>query len=374
MSKKETDFKLARVEKCTGKKMGWFGLECWMHVGDCKGCRNAFDCRWRGAGRKTIAAQDLDPATAVPREALPKGPSVLALQDVQPPKRPPTAYSLFVAAKRNCISEELGTKDRLKVSERASELWKETSQEDKAPFESQAEDAKQEYLKAKEEYDKTRPVKAPVPVSPDASTPPPKRTRVLAGSASAESDERAPKRPPSAYFLFLTEKRQSIFEELGEKNMCKASKRAGEMWKEVAAEQRSFYESQAAAAKEEYIKAKEAHEKEHPKSKKITASAQARPSEESCAAPVILPSSNLDTPSKKASAAGKRRQPAATAPDAEKQLNEAWLSEAGDLAPALRNLMARPEAVGRDVQELLDVLRANGGLVNKAKAALSAPA
>lgn len=68
-----------------------------------------------------------------------------------------------------------------------------------------------------------------------------------------EKDENKPKRPPSAYFLFLADKRDQIKKDYPGISITEITKKAGEMWKEVS--DKSKWEEAAAAAKKEYEKA-----------------------------------------------------------------------------------------------------------------------
>ncbi|XP_013394165.1 FACT complex subunit SSRP1 [Lingula anatina] len=72
-----------------------------------------------------------------------------------------------------------------------------------------------------------------------------------------KKDPNAPKRPQSAYFLWLNEHREQIKRENPGISITEVSKKAGEMWKEVT--DKTEWEQKAAAAKAEYEKAMEAY-------------------------------------------------------------------------------------------------------------------
>jgi len=68
-----------------------------------------------------------------------------------------------------------------------------------------------------------------------------------------EKDENRPKRPASAYFLYLADNREKIKKENPGISITEITKKAGEMWKEVT--DKTKWEEAAAAAKKEYEKA-----------------------------------------------------------------------------------------------------------------------
>jgi len=63
-----------------------------------------------------------------------------------------------------------------------------------------------------------------------------------------------PKKPMTAFFLYLEEHRPSIVEKLGQEAKVRGmiSKTAGEQWRNLAAEIKAPYEKKAGAAKDEY--------------------------------------------------------------------------------------------------------------------------
>ncbi|XP_015930923.1 FACT complex subunit Ssrp1 [Parasteatoda tepidariorum] len=68
-----------------------------------------------------------------------------------------------------------------------------------------------------------------------------------------EKDENKPKRPASAYFLYLADNREKIKKENPGISITEITKKAGEMWKEVT--DKSKWEEQAAEGKKKYEKA-----------------------------------------------------------------------------------------------------------------------
>eukprot|EP00073_Rattus_norvegicus_P029124 XP_006248877.1 PREDICTED: high mobility group protein B1 [Rattus norvegicus] len=67
-------------------------------------------------------------------------------------------------------------------------------------------------------------------------------------------DPNAPKRPPSAFFLFCSEYRPKIKGEHPGLSIGDVAKKLGEMWNNTAADDKQPYEKKAAKLKEKYEK------------------------------------------------------------------------------------------------------------------------
>jgi len=61
-----------------------------------------------------------------------------------------------------------------------------------------------------------------------------------------------PKRPPSSYWLWLNENREAITKEVGPGKITEVTKRGGEKWRALTAEEKAPYEERANKLKEEY--------------------------------------------------------------------------------------------------------------------------
>merc|ERR1712196_136096 len=78
-------------------------------------------------------------------------------KDPNAPKRPQSAYSIFMSENREAILKSLpaGANPITDVARKAGEQWKALSTAAKKPYEAKAEKLKAEYEKAVEEYKKT---------------------------------------------------------------------------------------------------------------------------------------------------------------------------------------------------------------------------
>jgi len=71
-------------------------------------------------------------------------------------------------------------------------------------------------------------------------------------SKKSGKDPNMPKRPMSAYFLWMNENRERIKEEYGCDGVAEVSKKAGEIWKEMGEGERAEWEEKQREAKEKY--------------------------------------------------------------------------------------------------------------------------
>ncbi|XP_031495967.1 high mobility group B protein 7-like [Nymphaea colorata] len=87
--------------------------------------------------------------------------------------------------------------------------------------------------------------------------------------SSKERDPNMPKRPPTAFFVFMDEFRKKYKEENPEdaKSVAKVAKEGGEKWKSMTTEEKKQYIDKAAELKAEYEKAMEKYSSEKPTEK-----------------------------------------------------------------------------------------------------------
>ncbi|XP_046917740.2 structure specific recognition protein [Dermatophagoides farinae] len=73
-------------------------------------------------------------------------------------------------------------------------------------------------------------------------------------SKKKKKDDNKPKRPLSAFFLWMNENRDRIKKDHPELSLTEVSKKAGDLWKEMTKDDKSKYEEMAARAKKQYDK------------------------------------------------------------------------------------------------------------------------
>lgn len=174
-------------------------------------------------------------------------------KDPNAPKRPMSAFFLYMGALRESFKEDNPEMSNKDIVSSISANWNELSDEDKTPFNEEAADLKKEYLVKKAEYDSKH------------------------GASKAAKDPNAPKRPMSSYFLFSNEKRAEIKAENPDITFGEVGKKTSELWKALTADEKKPYDENYLAAKEKYkVDIAEYYEKNPDKKEELEA-AKKRP-------------------------------------------------------------------------------------------------
>ncbi|XP_059384561.1 high mobility group protein B2-like [Carassius carassius] len=155
--------------------------------------------------------------------------------DVNKPKGKTSAYAYFVQTSRN--EHKRKTPDVpvnfSEFSKKCSERWKALSASEKGKFEDMAKVDKVRYDKEMKTY------------------VPPKGV----GKASRKKkDPNAPKRPPSAFFVFCSEYRSTVRSENPSLSIGETAKKLGEMWSKQSISDRGPFEQKAVKLREKYEK------------------------------------------------------------------------------------------------------------------------
>ncbi|XP_031719678.1 high mobility group protein B1b [Anarhichas minor] len=154
-------------------------------------------------------------------------------KDPRKPKGRMSSYAYFV---QTCREEHKKKHPDASVnfaefSKKCSERWKTMSQKEKGKFEDMAKLDKVRYERDMKNYD------------------PPKGQK-----KKRYKDPNAPKRPPSAFFLFCGDFRPKVKSEHPGLTIGDTAKKLGEMWNGSSAENKQPYERKAAKLKEKYDK------------------------------------------------------------------------------------------------------------------------
>lgn len=192
--------------------------------------RGGTRARGRGFGRE-----------AEPRRRPPPGfrparwtpPVIMGKGDPNKPRGKMSSYAFFV---QTCREEHKKKHPDSSVnfsefSKKCSERWKTMSAKEKSKFEDMAKSDKARYDREMKNY---------VPPKGDKK--------------GKKKDPNAPKRPPSAFFLFCSEHRPKIKSEHPGLSIGDTAKKLGEMWSEQSAKDKQPYEQKAAKLKEKYEK------------------------------------------------------------------------------------------------------------------------
>jgi len=306
---------------------------------------------------------------------------------LQEPKRPATAYFLFVNSTREQIQKELGDKSFGPVTKAQAERWKNMPAATKATYEKQAADAKVKFEKDVVAYKEAGGVVGQAKAEK-------KEAKQEKADKKAKKIENAdkPKAPAGGAFgVWLKEIRPEIMKSLPAGSKCTAVAPVASLrWKAMNAQDKKPWEEkyQVASAKyKEEIKAwKEAKgdaaddgdeaggddaEDVEPvtEAKTETVTEKAAPKKRSA-------DKTSSPPPKKAKGKGRGKGAAAAAQPEKETINPDVLQKASSLGldRALKILAARDGMSDISGEKMLTALQQAGGLVNKAKVALLAGA
>lgn len=154
----------------------------------------------------------------------PEKPVKLA-KDPNKPKAPLSSYMRFVSEKRASIREEHPDAGIGEIAKVAGAMWREVSDEDKSGYE-------QAYLEERKEYN----------IIMESYVAPPGCIQ-LKRSKSKNKDPNAPKKPMTAYFLWMNQNRDRIKKENPDATLGEVSKIAGTEWKDVDADEKAELDS-----------------------------------------------------------------------------------------------------------------------------------
>merc|ERR1712129_369873 len=145
---------------------------------------------------------------------------------------------------------ESGSAKGSAVGKLAGERWKAMAEAQKAPFEKKATALKAAYEKDLEAF------KAQGGVAGKRRQEKREAKQELAGKRSkkADKDPNQPKKPQTAYWLWLGENRASLSKEVGA-DVTKVAKLAGERWKVLPEKTKAPFEKTAAELKVAYTEA-----------------------------------------------------------------------------------------------------------------------
>lgn len=150
------------------------------------------------------------------------------------PKGKMSAYAYFV---KTCREEHNKKNPGVTVnfsefSKKCSERWKTMSPKEKTKFDDMAKQDKARYDQEMMTYNPSN-----------------KKT-----SRKQKKDPNAPRRPPSGFFLFCSEKRPSIKAQYPNLGIGDVAKRLGEMWNNLSDSEKEPFQSKATKLKDKYQK------------------------------------------------------------------------------------------------------------------------
>ncbi|KAJ8416567.1 hypothetical protein AAFF_G00358550 [Aldrovandia affinis] len=179
-------------------------------------------------GKKTATAKRTRSRLVLPSENIAD-----MVKDTNKPKGKTSSYAFFV---QNCREEQKtkhpGTSVNFsEFSKKCSEKWKNLTAKEKGHFEDRAKADKVRYDQEMQSY-----------IPPKGS----KKRKM--------KDPNAPKRPPSAFFLFCSEHRATLKGEYPGITIGEIAKKLGEMWAKQSPKDKIPFEQKAGKLKEKYEK------------------------------------------------------------------------------------------------------------------------
>lgn len=180
------------------------------------------------------------------------------IEDFGGPKRPQSSYFLWMGANRDKICADLGTKSVGEVGKEAGARWKAVDSATQKKYEEKAAKAKAEYEKKMAAFEKTdthREWKAAQKAAKEEKA----ESAEKGGKAKKrEREEGEPKRPQSAYFLWMnTVGREDIKKASPDSSVSEMAKQCGEAWRKMTETEKKPWDNKAAKAKAEYQKTME---------------------------------------------------------------------------------------------------------------------
>lgn len=155
-------------------------------------------------------------------------------KDPNEPKRPLTPFMWFSTTNRESIKSTLTDNSFAEVARAIGLKWKEMDDLAKAPYVKVAADDKKRYIRQMENY------------LPSEEYAAPRRKKKIT------RDPNLPKKPLSAFMLFMQEHRPTIRASNPGANVGVVSKVAGEMWKTMTDEQKLPYQRRQEQEKHRY--------------------------------------------------------------------------------------------------------------------------
>ena len=148
--------------------------------------------------------------------------------DPNAPKRPPTAFLLYASDKRPKLKESHPQYSIAQLAVTLGKEWRTLPAKDKAPYEALANQKRQEYLKAKKEYDDKKAENAP------------------------------PKRPPTGFLCYSSQRRPQLQKRMKGETVARIAKVLGQEWKAMPEARKKPYLQKARELREDYLIEKEA--------------------------------------------------------------------------------------------------------------------
>jgi hypothetical protein len=172
-------------------------------------------------------------------------------KDQNAPKRPLSAYFLFVGENRASYVKKNPDMSVTEVMKGMAAAWSNLSDAAKKPYEKSADKSREAYTKKREKYVMSTSYK-----KHQAAV---KEWKKAQGNKPFRKDANRPKRPASAYLLFVNAERPGMMKD--GLSVTEVASKAAKMWKRMGAGEKEKWEKKANSAKSKYAKEIAAYEK-----------------------------------------------------------------------------------------------------------------
>lgn len=173
-----------------------------------------------------------------------------APKDLNAPKKNLSAYFLFTNQRRQELKVQYPEKKLTELTTLMAVEWKAMDAVTKKKYQDQADADKKDYLQKMEEYKRTSNyTQYQVRLSTFKQ-----EQKLTADKLAAKKpkDRNAPKKPPTAYFLFTAKIRKETTAANPDMKITQIAKVMGQKWKEISEEEKKQFYEEAARLKEEH--------------------------------------------------------------------------------------------------------------------------
>ncbi|CAE7755573.1 TFAM, partial [Symbiodinium pilosum] len=173
-----------------------------------------------------------------------------------PPKRPLSGYMRYMMDVRPEVAKAMGDAKITEIAKEIGARWRKLPDTKKKPYQKAFEADKKEFEKQKKAF------------LDAGGVMPTRRTRGSTRTGKAKKDPNMPKRPKSAYILWVSDNYAALKKKVMAKDPGAAPtevmKEAGAAWKKLAAASKKKYNTEAEKLKKEYTKEMEEYRKTNP--------------------------------------------------------------------------------------------------------------
>jgi len=174
---------------------------------------------------------------------------VKSISDPNAPKRPATAFFQWRSKVHNKIKNSMPVSHTFgELARKFSEEWGKLTDADKKPFENKYEQDRKTYDKLMTAYKHTENFRRFQRQKKEFKVESAKKGKFA-------KDPNAPKKPQTAYFAFLADKREQVKNDNPDMTHKDVVKKLGELWNELKADAKKPYEKTAEASRKVYEKA-----------------------------------------------------------------------------------------------------------------------